>query len=68
MSERDFTEKELIVIDSFENARPGLGEIAKNNIFNQSSGWAEMIESTNKEDLVARTEFVPNSFSYRHIH
>lgn len=67
MTERQFTEKEQTVIQSFEQARPGLGEIAKANILNPNSDWADQIEQMPKEELIAQTAFVPNSFSYRHI-
>ena len=67
MTERQFTRKEQRVIKSFEGARPGLGEIAKTNILNPNSDWAEQIEQMPEEELVVRTAFVPNSFSYRHI-
>lgn len=65
--ERQFTEKEQRVIDVLEQARPGLGDIAKANILNPNSDWAEQIAQMSEEEIVARTAFVSNSFSYRHI-
>jgi hypothetical protein len=65
--ERQLTPKEQKVVDAFEQARPGLGDIAKANILNPNSDWADQIEKMPEEELVARTAFVPNSFSYRHI-
>ena len=62
-----FTEKEQKVIDVLEQARPGLGDIAKANILNPNSDWAEQIAQMPEEELTVRTSFVSNSFSYRHI-
>jgi hypothetical protein len=65
--ERALTAKEQKVVDVLEQARPGLGDIAKANILNPDSDWADQIQQMSEEEIVARTAFVPNSFSYRHI-
>ena len=65
--ERQLTAKEQKVVDALEKSRPGLGDIAKANILNPNSDWAEQIAQMPEEEIVARTAFVPNSFSYRHI-
>lgn len=64
---RRLTPKEQKVVDVLDEARPGLGDIAKANILNPDSDWADQIENMSEDELVARTAFVPNSFSYRHI-
>lgn len=65
--ERRLTAKEQKVVDALEQAKPGLGDVAKANILNPNSDWAEQIAQMPEAELVARTAFVPNSFSYRHI-
>lgn len=65
--ERPLSAKEQKVVEALEQARPGLGDVAKANILNPNSDWAEQIAQMPEEELVARTAFVPNSFSYRHI-
>lgn len=62
-----FTEKEQKVIDVLEQARPGLGDIAKANILNPNSDWAQRIAEMPEQEIVVNTAFVSNSFSYRHI-
>ena len=52
MKERLLTEKEKHVINLFEQARPGNGEIARRNILNPNSWWASYIEETPIEELV----------------
>lgn len=65
---RQLTPKEQKVIQEFESARPGLGEIAEKNIRNNGkTGWADIIADTPKEDLVAREGFASNSFIYKRI-
>jgi hypothetical protein len=64
---RALTPKEQKVVDVLDEARPGLGDIAKANILNPDSDWADQIQQMSEEEIVARTAFVPNSFSYRHI-
>ncbi len=65
--ERPLSAKEQKVVDALEQVRPGLGDVAKANILNPHSDWASQIAQMPEEELVARTAFVPNSFSYRHI-
>jgi hypothetical protein len=67
MPERKLTPKEQKVVDALEQSRSGLGDIAKANILNPNSDWAEQIQQMPEEEIVARTAFVSNSFSYRHI-
>jgi hypothetical protein len=65
--QRQLTPKEQKVVDALEQSRPGLGDIAKANILNPNSDWADQIANMPENELVARTSFVSNSFSYRHI-
>ena len=65
--ERQLTPKEQKVIDALENARPGLGDIAKANILNPNSDWADQIEKMPEEEIVVRTAFVSNTFAYRRV-
>lgn len=65
--ERQLTAKEQKVVDALEQARPGLGDVAKANILNPNSDWAEQIAQMPEEELIVRTGFAPNSFTYRHI-
>lgn len=65
--ERPLTSKEQKVVDALEQARPGLGDIAKANILNPNSDWAEQIAQMPEDEVVVRTAFVSNSFSYRHV-
>lgn len=67
MTERQLTPKEQKVIEAFEEARPGLGDVAKANILNPNSDWAEQIAEMPEKEITVRTSFVANSFSYRHI-
>lgn len=65
--ERPLTAKEQKVVEALEQARPGLGDVAKANILNPNSDWAEQIAQMPEDELTVRTSFVSNSFSYRHI-
>ncbi len=68
MTDQSLTPKEQKVVDEFENARPGLGARAENNIRNNDkTGWAEIIADTPEEDLVCREGSASNSFMYRRI-
>lgn len=65
---RPLTPKEQKVIDEFDRARPGLGEIAERNIRNSDkTGWAEIIADTPESELLAREGFSGNSFMYKRI-
>ncbi|PHJ56161.1 hypothetical protein VF14_36680 [Nostoc linckia z18] len=68
MSTRPLTPKEQKVIEQFESARPGLGEIAERNIRNNDkTGWADIIADTPEEELVIGEGSASNSFMYRRI-
>lgn len=55
---RPLTPKEQKVVNEFESARPGLGEIAEKNIRNNDkTGWADIIADTPEEELVVREGF-----------
>ncbi|MBH8575745.1 hypothetical protein I8752_22610 [Nostocaceae cyanobacterium CENA369] len=66
--DRSLTPKEQKVVDEFEKACPGMGEIAERNIRdNQSTGWADIIADTPDDHLVAKEGFSSNSFIYKRI-
>jgi hypothetical protein len=77
MPERELTPKELNVVDTFEQARPGLGAmpsavreatIAQSNILNPNSGWREIIADMPESEIVCREGTNSNNgFMYRHI-
>jgi hypothetical protein len=68
MPERELTPKELNVVDTFEQTRPGLGAIAKSNILNSNSGWREIIADMPESEIVCREGTNSNNgFMYRHI-
>jgi hypothetical protein len=68
MPETELTPKELNVVDTFEQARPGLGAIAKFNILNPNSGWREIIADMPDSEIVCREGTNSNNgFMYRHI-
>ena len=68
MPERELTPKELYVVDTFEEARPGLGAIAQSNILNPNSGWREIIAEMPESEIVCREGTNSNNgFMYRHI-
>lgn len=67
-NDQPLTPKEQKVVDEFENARPGLGAKAENNIRNNDkTGWAEIIADTPESELVARVGSSTNSFMYKRI-
>lgn len=53
---RDLTPKEQQVIDEFDRARPGLGEMVERDIRNSNSGYAEIIKDTPDEELVLKVD------------
>ncbi len=62
------TPKEQKVVDTFFQARSGLGALAERNILNNvHTGWADLIEDTPEEELVLRSGTASNSFIYRRI-
>lgn len=57
--DRPLTPKEQKVVDEFERARPGLGEITERNIRNNDkTGWAEIIADTPEEKLILQPGIV----------
>ncbi|MEC4815202.1 MAG: hypothetical protein SAK29_18280 [Scytonema sp. PMC 1069.18] len=64
---RDLTPKEQKVVEAFDAARPGLGELAAQNIRNESSGWADQIAATDESELVVTEGTASNSFIYKRI-
>ena len=77
MPERELTPKDLNVVDTFEQTRPGLGAmpsavreatIAQSNILNLNSGWREIIADMPESEIVCREGTNSNNgFMYRHI-
>ncbi len=68
MTDRTLTPKEQKVVDTFEQARPGLGAIALTNILNNDfTGWADIIESMDESEIEIGTATASNSFMYRRI-
>lgn len=45
------TPKEQKVVDEFENARPGLGEIAERDVRSPNTGWREIIADMSDEEI-----------------
>ncbi len=66
--QRELTPKEQKVVDSFEQARPGLGAISQSNILNNDfTGWADIIELMDESEIEIGTATASNSFMYRRI-
>ena len=63
----ELTDKEQKVIAAFEEARPGLGAIAEQNIRTSTTGWREGIADMDESEIVTREGTASNSFIYRHI-
>jgi hypothetical protein len=61
------TPKEQKVVDQFEEARPGLGKIALQNITSPHTGWAESIADTPESEIQVKDGTASNSFTYRRI-
>ncbi len=61
------TAKEQKVVDEFEQARPGYGEVATQNITNPNTGWSESIADMPEGEIKAETGTASNSFTYRRI-
>jgi len=66
-SDGTLTAKEQKVVDEFEQARPGYGEIATQNITSPYTGWAESIADTPETEIKVETGTASNSFMYRRI-
>jgi hypothetical protein len=49
--DEQLTQKEQLVIATFEKLRTGHGTIAKQNILNPNSGWREMIAEMSVEEI-----------------
>lgn len=65
----ELTAKEIKVVEAFEEARPGTGIYALQNIQNPDSGWAEIIAEMDESEIVVTSGENPNNgFMYRHIH
>jgi hypothetical protein len=61
------TPKEQKVVEAFEEARPGYGKIATQNITSPYTGWAESIADTPESEIEVKTGTASNSFMYRRI-
>jgi len=66
-SDGTLTPKEQKVVEAFEEARPGYGKIATQNITSPYTGWAESIADTSEGDIEVKTGTASNSFMYRRI-
>jgi hypothetical protein len=66
-SDGTLTPKEQKVVEAFEQARPGYGKIATQNITSPYTGWAESIADTSEGDIEVKTGTASNSFMYRRI-
>jgi hypothetical protein len=55
------------VVEAFEQARPGYGKIANQNITSPYTGWAESIADTTDDVIKVETGTASNSFMYRRI-
>lgn len=64
----ELTEKERKAIAAFEEARPGLGAVAEQNIRNPNSGWREIIAEMDESEIQTHEGHNSNNgFIYRHI-
>jgi hypothetical protein len=62
------TPKEQKVVEAFEEARLGDGEVATQNITSPYTGWAEIIADMPPEaEIKVETGTASNSFVYRRI-
>ncbi len=66
-SDGTLTAKEQKVVEAFEEARPGYGAIATQNITSPYTGWAESIADTPEGEIKVETGTASNSFMYRRI-
>ena len=66
-SDGTLTAKEQKVVDEFEQARPGYGEVATQNITSPHTGWSESIADMTDDVIKAETGTASNSFMYRRI-
>lgn len=64
----ELTDKEQKVIAAFEEARPGLGAIAEQNIRTSTTGLREIVADMDESEIVCREGINSNNgFTYRHI-
>ncbi len=61
------TAKEQKVVEAFEQARPGYGEVANQNITSPHTGWSQSIADMPEGSIKAQTGTASNSFTYRRI-
>jgi hypothetical protein len=66
-SDGTLTAKEQKVVEAFEQARPGYGEVANQNITNPNTGWSQSIADMPEGSIKAETGTASNSFMYRRI-
>jgi hypothetical protein len=62
MPERELTPKELNVVDTFEQTRPGTGSDRKSNILNPNSGWREIIADMPESEIVCGKDKLQQRF------
>jgi hypothetical protein len=55
MKERVLTHKQQLVVETFENLRPGYGKLARQNILSNALGWAAIIESMSEDEITLKT-------------
>ncbi|MGB3755053.1 MAG: hypothetical protein WBA07_01585 [Rivularia sp. (in: cyanobacteria)] len=67
MPDKSLTSKEQKVVDEFNSARPGLGELVEKEIRNSNSGVSELIESIDDSEIKVKESTSNNSFVYRRI-
>lgn len=67
INNRDLTPKEQKVVDEFESARPGLGELVEKSIRSENTGLAETIEEMPLQDIKVSEGSSTNTFMYRRI-
>lgn len=51
------TPKEQKVVEAFEQARPGLGEIAEQNVRSPNTGWKEIIADMPDKEIKAEVRY-----------
>jgi hypothetical protein len=44
-----------LVVETFENLRPGYGKLARQNILSNALGWAAIIESMSEDEITLKT-------------
>lgn len=51
------TPKEKKIVESFEEARPGLGKRAESNVRSLNTGWREIIADMSEEEIKAEAQY-----------